>query len=293
MPAVADPDGMLGAHISIAGGIPRAVDRALQVGARAMQIFVKNNNRWQGRPLEPQEADRFRDRVAEERISATLAHASYLINLASPDDVLWEKSKEALIGELSRCQKLGLSHLVVHPGAHTGSGVGAGIQRICDALNRIHRKTPDCRVKLALETTAGQGTSIGHRFEELGQILQGIEEPCRVAVCMDTCHVFAAGYEIRTWRAFRKMLREFDARVGLKKLQVLHFNDSKCPLGSRVDRHANIGEGEIGVSGFRWFLREQRLHGVPKILETPKGKDHLGDKRNLAILRSLAEETPS
>ena len=278
---------MLGAHMSIAGGIPRAVDRAVEVGARAIQIFVKNNNRWLGRQLLDDEVQQFRSRVREELLTATVAHASYLINLASPDPHLWEKSIAALIEELERCQRLGLSHLVIHPGSHVGSGIDAGSRQIIRAINRIHSDTRGQDVRLALETTAGQGTQIGCTFPQLARIFHATREPERLAVCLDTCHVFAAGYEIRSAAAYRQTIEEFDGAVGLPQLQVIHFNDSKRPLGSRVDRHENIGVGEIGAGAFRHFLLDPRLLRVPKILETPKEPEGTGDIRNLAVLKSL------
>ncbi len=278
---------MLGAHMSIAGGIPRAVDRALEVGARTIQIFVKNNNRWLGRPLLDDEVRLFQSRVREERLTAALAHASYLINLASPDPDLWEKSIAALTEELERCERLALSHLVFHPGAHVGTGIEAGSRRISQAINRIHRHTRGQNVRLALETTAGQGTQIGCTFQQLARILHEVEESERLAVCLDTCHIFAAGYEIRTASGYRQTMQEFEETVGLTQLQVIHFNDSKRPLGSRVDRHDNIGAGEIGTLAFRHFLLDPRLLRVPKILETPKEPEGTGDIRNLTVLRSL------
>ncbi len=277
----------LGAHMSIAGGIPLSVGRARRVRANVLQIFVKNNNRWQGREFSDEEADDFRRACRRARLRRVVAHSSYLINLASPDPALWRRSIEATVDELDRCRRLGVSHLVVHPGAHVGSGEGPGVKRVAAALDRVFERRRQCPVKLALETTAGQGTSLGYRFSQLRDILAACETPERVAFCLDTCHAFAAGYDLRSPAGYRRMLREFERSVGLERLQVLHLNDSKRELGSRVDRHEHIGEGLIGRQAFASILADRRLARVPKILETPKGKDLKEDRRNLNLLRRL------
>lgn len=279
---------LLGAHMSIAGGTPLAVQRAQRVQANVMQIFVKNNNRWEGRDLTDEEVRRFRAACRDAGLRAVVAHNAYLINLASPDEQLWRRSIRAMIDELERCRRLGLSHLVSHPGAHVGSGEGRGIRRAAQALERIADALPDHPVKIALETTAGQGTCLGHRFEHLRDILAACGARDRLAICLDTCHVFAAGYDFRTEDSYRNMMREFDLELGTDRLQVIHCNDSKCELGGRVDRHAHIGDGHIGAAGFGWLLRDPRLASVPKILETPKGKDQKEDRRNLRTLRRLS-----
>jgi deoxyribonuclease-4 len=278
---------LLGAHMSIAGGIPKAVDRAVGAGCTALQIFVKNASQWKGRPLPEDEVEAFRTACRIAGLKRVVGHDSYLINLASPDDSLWERSQDALIDEIQRSTALGLSHLVVHPGAHLGSGETRGVERIADAIDRIHERLDPGSTPIALETTAGQGTSIGHRFEHLRDILGNVRKPERVGVCVDSCHVFAAGYDLRTPEAWDRTVSEFDRVVGLDLLRVLHVNDSKRGLGSRVDRHQHIGDGEIGNRGFYFIMNEERLCGVPKILETPKGKDGEEDRRNLAFLRSM------
>ena len=280
-------DTLLGAHMSIAGGIPKSLDRAVDVGCNVLQIFVKNNNQWRGRPLHDPEVHEFRQRRAESPILQVVAHDSYLINLASPKEELWERSIAAFLDEMDRCERLGLSHLVTHPGAHVGSGEACGIGRIAEALERILERTASYGVKIALETTAGQGSTLGHRFEHLRDIMAGCGSPEQIVVCMDTCHVFAAGYDIRTEEGYAGVMEQFDQVVGLDKLEVLHFNDSKRALGSRVDRHDHIGQGEIGKAGFRWFLNDRRLVQVPKLLETPKENQGEADRRNLKVLRSL------
>lgn len=286
MPRRSSP--LLGAHMSIAGGTPNAVQRAKSVGATAMQIFVKNNNRWQGKILTDEEVEEFRLAREKSRLRSVLAHDSYLINLASPDPPLWERSINALLDELDRCRRLGLSHLVTHPGAHVGKGEAWGIERIGAALNRIHERARGAPVRLALETTAGQGTSLGWSFEHMRDILAACRRPDLVDICLDTCHVFAAGYDFRDPAGYQAMMAEFDRIVGLHTLRVIHVNDSKRLLGSRVDRHEHIGEGEIGPSGFACIMQDERLESVPKILETPKGKDLKEDRRNLRTLRRLA-----
>lgn len=276
-----------GAHMSIAGGTPNAVDDARSVGAGALQIFVKNNNRWQGKIISDEEAAAFRERVDQAGLLSVVAHASYLINLASPDEALRTRSIEAMLDELERCHRLGLSHLVVHPGAHMGEGEAAGIARVAASLDTILERFEKGRVVIALETTAGQGSSLGYRFEQLRDTLGQCRRSDRVAVCLDTCHAFAAGYDFRSVEGFQSMVAEFDRLVGLDKLQIFHVNDSKRELGSRVDRHQHIGKGEIGLNGFRWILNDPRLTGVPKILETPKGKNLRMDRVNLGKLRRL------
>lgn len=283
---------LLGAHMSIAGGLPRAVDRAAEVDCAVLQIFVKNASQWRGRPLLDDEIEAFRVSRTKAGLTTVVGHDSYLINLASPDDALWERSQEALIDEIERCTALGLDHLVVHPGAHAGSGEACGIARIVEAVDRIHDRVGGDATPIALETTAGQGTSIGHRFEHLRDILAEIRHPERVAICIDSCHVFAAGYDLRTPETWRQTLGEFETVVGLDRLRVLHVNDSKRELGSRVDRHQHIGEGEIGRTGFCFIMNEERLRGVPKILETPKGKDGEEDRRNLGELLAMIGQDP-
>jgi deoxyribonuclease-4 len=274
--------------MSIAGGIDKAVERALSVGATALQIFTKSSGQWRARPLPPDEVERFRDAVAGSPIDAVVAHDSYLINLASPDRGLWKKSLAAMVEEIRRCHLLGIPILVLHPGAHMGRGETAGIRRIIRGLNRAHAETADCEVLTALETHAGQGTTIGHRFEHLRDILAGLERPSRAAVCLDTCHVFAAGYPIHTEEGWNETLDRFEEIIGLERLACIHVNDSRKGLGCHVDRHAALGKGEMGLLPFYFLVNDPRTCHRPLLLETPKGKDLAEDVENLAVLRGLA-----
>ena len=278
---------MLGAHMSIAGGHDRAIDAALAFEMSACQIFTKNANQWNAKPILPEAAERFRERYLASGLQAMVAHDSYLINLASPDDTLWEKSRLALRDELDRCDQLGVPFLVSHPGGHMGSGVEAGIARVGAAINAIHRDRPEGEAMILLETTAGQGTHLGRSFEELAGIIDLIEDRRRIGVCLDTCHVFAAGYDLRDEASFLATFAAFDDILGLDNLKVVHLNDSKKGLGSHVDRHAAIGDGELGLETFALFMNEPRLAAVPGILETPKGDDGEEDRRNMATLRGL------
>ncbi len=283
------PVPLLGAHMSIAGGTPRAIDRALEVKANVSQIFVKNNNRWVGKELRDEEVELFRRRWRESGLGPIVAHSAYLINLASPQPLLWRRSIRAMLEELDRCRRLGLSHLVTHPGAHCGEGEKWGVKRVARALDRIHRRARGCNVKIALEATAGQGTHLGYRFEHLRDILAESRFPSRIEICLDTCHLFAAGYDVRTRETYESTLEAFCRGVGLPKLAVLNLNDSKRDLASRVDRHEHIGKGMIGLESFGLFVRDPRLAQVPKILETPKGQNQEGDLRNLRLLKRLAK----
>jgi len=278
---------LLGAHMSIAGGTPNAIDRARRAGCTVLQIFVKNNNQWKGRPLSDEEVQVFRASRTAAGLLDVVAHTCYLINLASPEGELRRQSIVTFLDELRRATVLGLSRLVVHPGSHGGEGESVGIRRIAEALDEIHERAADTPVSVALEGTAGQGTSVGYRFEHLRDILGGCRWPDRVSICLDTCHLFASGHDFRDPEGYGRMIEAFDRTVGLPKLQVLHCNDSKRELGSRVDRHEHIGRGNIGVEGFRWLMNDPRLARVPKILETPKGLTLRLDKRNLRVLRGL------
>jgi deoxyribonuclease-4 len=279
---------LLGAHMSIAGGHALAIDRAVALNMTTLQIFTKNANQWAAKPIPVEGATAFRDRLIESDISSVVAHDSYLINLASPDEVVWERSVGAFDDELARCDQLGVRWLVTHPGAHMSSGVDEGIGRVAAALNRIFAASPDRDVTVLLETTAGQGTTLGRSFEELAAILALVEDQSRVGVCFDTCHVFAAGYDIRDATSYDMTMRAFDDIIGLDRLQVFHLNDSKKGLGAKVDRHAHIGEGELGAEAFRLLLNDDRFFTHPGILETPKDDDGEDDRRNMATLRTLA-----
>jgi deoxyribonuclease-4 len=277
----------LGAHMSIAGGHERAIERASEFDMTACQIFTKNANQWNAKPIDPAAAERFRARWGESGVRDLVAHDSYLINLASPDDALREKSRLAFRDELDRCELLGVPSLVTHPGGHMGDGVEAGIARVADAINRIHAERPAGTTTTLLETTAGQGTALGRTFEELAEIIALVDDGTRVAVCFDTCHAFAAGYDLRDASAYAATMDAFAATVGLDRIRAFHLNDSKKGLGSRVDRHAAIGEGELGLDAFSFLLNDPRFAGLPGILETPKGDDGEEDRRNLSTLRGL------
>ncbi len=286
---------LLGAHMSIAGGTPKAIERALSAGCNVLQIFVKNNNRWKGKPLEEDEVGLFHSLRQASELREVVAHASYLINLAAPTEWLWRLSVDALVDELDRCNRLDLSHLVIHPGSHVGEGEEKGIERIARAIDAVQDRVDRSKTRIALEHTAGQGTNIGCRFEHLRDILGACRHPQEVAVCLDTCHLFAAGYDIRQEEKYSQTMAEFDRLVGLSKLKAFHFNDSRKDLGSRVDRHEHIGAGKIGTEAFRLILNDFRLSSVPKLLETPKddkegrkkGDGLENDRRNLNVLRSL------
>jgi len=282
------PDLPLGAHQSIAGGTPRAIERGLEVGCRVVQIFVKNSNRWVGKPLDRPEARAFRSAARGANLSRVIAHTSYLINLASPVTELRRQSIDALVEEIERCRKLGIPDLVYHPGAHCGEGEAAGVARIAASLDDVFDRTAGARVRILLETAAGQGSCVGHRFEHLRDILGAVRANRRVAACFDTCHVHAAGYDLVTREGYSETIAAFDRTVGLSRLAAIHVNDSKKPRGSRVDRHEHIGRGTIGRAGFRNLMTDPRLAAIPKFLETPKDDTLAHDKRNLAVLRRLA-----
>lgn len=277
----------LGAHMSIAGGAHRALERGLSIGCRAVQIFTRNQLQWAAAPLLPAEVERFRELAP--RLRTVFAHSSYLLNLASPDLDLFRRSTAGLAEELKRCRLLGIRILVMHPGAHMGRGIRAGIRRLVDGVRRAYASARSPEVTLALETTSGRGTLLGRRFEELRDILEAcaVQGDFPAGICLDTCHVFAAGYELRSRQGYEATLQALQRTVGLKHLRAIHLNDSRGELGSGVDRHAHIGQGAIGTVGFRRLLRDRRLAGLPGVLETPKGEDLHEDVANLKTLRGL------
>jgi deoxyribonuclease IV len=278
-----------GAHMSIAGGVDKAFDRAEKAGCDSLQVFTKNSNQWNAKPFDDAVLEAWKKREAETDIWPVVAHDSYLINLASPKDDLWEKSMDAFGIELQRCDQLGIRYLVTHPGSHTGSGEEAGLARVSEALNRLHKEMPDLDVITLLETTAGQGTNLGASFEHLATITAGVEDKKRVGYCLDTCHIFAAGYDFRTPEQYAETMSHFDELLGIDRLFAIHLNDSKNDLGSRKDRHEHIGQGYIGLEGFRQFVNDERLAEVPGLLETKKGEDLAEDIENLATLRGLVD----
>jgi len=279
----------IGAHMSVAGGLSMAFARAHSIGINTMQIFTKNQNRWEQKPTPPEEIERWFRAQEETGIGPVVSHAAYLLNLATPDDALWEKSVNALIDELTRAEQLGILGVVLHPGAHMDSGEEAGIARIVAGLDRAHAATAGYKTLTLLETTAGQGSVLGYTFDQLKRMLDGVRDPERIGFCLDTCHIFVAGYDIRTPETYAATMGEFDRLLGLERLKCIHFNDAKKPLGSRVDRHDHIGTGELGLAAFGFFLNDPRLARIPMILETPKSEDMHEDVENLRVLRALIQ----
>jgi deoxyribonuclease-4 len=267
----------------------KAFDRAESVGCDAVQIFVKPNRSWSVPVLTEEDIALFRSRAEATGIRPVVGHTSYLLNLSSPQDDLWHRSVDTLIIELERCEALGVPWLVLHPGAHVGTGEKAGLLRMARALGDVHAATTGFRARLLLETTAGEGTRLGYCFEHLAWLLEETPEGERLGICLDTCHVFAAGYELRTPDGYAETMDALDRAVGLEQLKAIHLNDSQGELGSRRDRHAHIGKGHIGLSGFYHILGDARLTGLPGLLETPKGDDLHEDRENLAVLRGLRE----
>lgn len=277
----------LGAHMSTAGGVHLALERGRSIGCNAVQLFVKSNTQWSARPLEDGEIAAFRALRRTFRAGHVIAHTSYLINIASPVSALLEKSRESLALEIERCAALGIPSLVLHPGSHRGEGLGEGIERAAESLNAVFAATPKAKVAVLLENTAGAGHTIGSRFADIAAIIRGVRRKSRVGVLYDTCHGFAAGYDIRTTRAYDRTFAEFDALIGLDWLKAFHLNDSLRGLGEHLDRHVHIGAGEIGLAGFRRLVNDPRFFDRPMILETPKGEDMAEDVENLARLRGL------
>ena len=280
---------LLGAHVSVAGGLDNAFARGLESHCTALQIFTKNANRWQGKPISNDDAIAFQQAWQKSGIGPVIAHNAYLINLASPKQDVWEKSKAALRDELLRCAQLGITGLVMHPGAHLGTGVEAGVERIREAFREILPESPP-EVRLLLENTAGQGTYLGGDFAHLAALLEGFDED-RFGVCFDTCHAHTAGYDLSTSESYTEVMAKFDRLVGLEQIKAFHLNDCLKPCGSHVDRHTHIGQGTIGRTGFACLMQDQRLAAIPMLLETPKGDDGEMDRVNLALLRELAGES--
>lgn len=300
---------ILGSHTSAAGGLYRAVERAHAVGCDCVQLFTgnpraypklekvvqsgglltKNNNQWRTKELTDEDADKFQSALARLGIQCPIAHDSYLINLASPNQELWAKSVEAFRVELLRAEKLGIPYVVTHPGAFTDSSEQAGIERVIEVLDLVHRDTAGIKACTLLENTAGQGTCLGWRFEQLSAIIQGVQERDRLGVCLDTCHVFAAGYPLAAAHEYESTIAQLAKIVGLDRVKAIHVNDSKQPLGSRVDRHAHIGRGQLGLEPFRHLLNDPRFRHTPMYLETAKEEegDEEMDVVNLRVLRGL------
>lgn len=279
----------LGAHMSIQGGPANAITRGYSAGCDTIQMFTRSSNRWISRDLTEEEIAAFWQARQDTGISPIVAHSSYLINLATPDEALWARSVDALVIELERCRQLGITSYVLHPGAHTGAGEEEGLAQAARGLDAALDRVGPSNVMVVLEITAGQGSSLGYKFEHLAWIIAHAEHDDRLGVCVDTAHALAAGYDFRTPAAYEAMWQQFDATIGMERLRVLHLNDSKRDLGSRVDRHEHIGEGFVTLEAFRMLVNDPRLRRVPMLLETPKGPDMAEDMRNLTLLRSLVE----
>lgn len=278
---------IFGAHISVAGGLHQAFTRGQTAGCQTLQIFTKSERQWKAKPLTDDGIVEFKNEAKRTGIAPLLAHASYLINLASPDDNLWYRSIDAFAEELERCRLLDIPYLVLHPGAHTGSGMEAGLRRVADALDQLFARGAGGNVTVLLETTAGQGTCLGGSFEELAEMIALLRDPERAAVCVDTCHIFAAGYDFSSPEGYAATFDRLIEVLGRGRIAAFHLNDSKGAAGSHLDRHEAIGDGRIGVEGFRHLVNDPRFCGLPMILETPKGDDGAEDIRNLATLRGL------
>jgi deoxyribonuclease-4 len=283
---------LFGVHTSIAGGHHHALLEALARGCDSVQLFTRAPSQWAAKPIDAEQARLFRRTLKETRLRLPMAHDSYLTNLASPDEALYRRSVDAFVDEMGRAETLGLRYLVMHPGAHLDDSAEAGLARVARALDEAHGRCQGFRVRVLLETTAGQGSTLGWQFEQLGAILAAVAEPDRLGVCFDTCHVFAAGYALAPVPEYQATLRHFDRVVGLGRIKVFHVNDSLKPCGSRVDRHAHIGKGELGLEPFRLLVNDARFRNRPMILETPKeeaAEGHMDDV-NLAVLRGLMAE---
>lgn len=285
-PAKNQPHALLGAHNSIAGGLHLALEEAGRLRAGAVQIFTKSSNQWAAKPLDTETIALFRDTNEKLGPFEMAAHSSYLINLGSPDDTLWRQSIDALVIEIERCELLQIPRLVFHPGAHMGTGEDVGLARVAAAMREALTATAGYRTRLTIENTAGQGSCLGHRLEHIERLLQHLDGDARVTVCLDTCHLLAAGYDYRAAEGYAGIRAELATRIGLDRIDWFHVNDSKKDLGSRVDRHTHIGEGFVGANAFKHFLTDTAFRQVPMVLETPK--DDGADARNLAKLRRLS-----
>ena len=283
---------ILGAHMSIAGGYYKAVEIAAAEGCDCVQIFTKNNNQWRAKPLTEEDVRLFTEAMETLGITHPISHDSYLINLGSPDKVLWKKSVDALVIEIERASRLQIPYVVAHPGAFTSSSEAAGIRQIARGINEVYKQTKKLSAQILLETTAGQGSNLGWKFEQLGAILEKVKNPDNVGICFDTCHVHAAGYPMESAKEYRATMRKLNRAVGTAKVKAFHLNDSKTPFGSRVDRHEAIGKGHLGLEPFRHLLNDRRFKKVPMYLETPKGPkgNSTWDRANLRLLRKLIDD---
>jgi deoxyribonuclease-4 len=278
---------LLGAHMSIAGGLEKAIHNGKKLGCKTIQIFTKNNTQWRSRPLLENEVEKFVLISRNSNINPIFAHTSYLINLVSGNKTTSRKSYKSFIDEIQRAELLEIPYIVMHPGSTLGKSVKTGINIISDIFNKIFSEKKEDKLMICIETTAGQGSSIGYRFEQIAEIMEKIEKNHRFCVCLDTCHIFSAGYDIRNEKSYNKTMCEFESVIGLDRLKIIHMNDSKSELGSRIDRHQHIGKGFIGLKAFELIMNDEKLNKVPKIIETPKGKSLKEDIININLLRSL------
>lgn len=280
---------LLGAHVSISGGIHNAIDRGVASGCGVIQLFTQNANQWRGKAVSDADAELFRDKFAASGLKSAMSHDIYLINLAAAPGDVKDKSLVAFREELERCARLGIDKVVMHPGSHNGDGEEVGIRRVCEAFDQLFAEVPQFTGKVLLENTAGQGSNLGYRFEHLKAIMEGSSYPTRFGVCFDTCHAFASGYPISEKEGYRRTFDEFDAALGIERLMAFHLNDSKKGLGCKVDRHEHIGAGTLGLEPFRFILNDPHFALIPKVIETPKGDNDEMDAVNLKLLRSLIE----
>jgi deoxyribonuclease-4 len=279
---------LLGAHMSIAGGLYTAFERGERVGCTAIQIFTKNSNQWKDPVLSSEDVAKYREAKNKSKVRLVVSHNSYLINLCGASDYLLENSRKSFIEEIKRCGVLEIEYLIFHPGAHTAMDRKEAVQTVAESLNHAHNSTKNNRVITLIETTAGQGTTLGSSFEEIADMISFVKDKERVGVCIDTCHIFAAGYDIRTKESYDKTMADFDRLIGFRMLHAIHLNDAKKPLNSHIDRHEHIGKGEIGKAAFSFIMNDDRFVGIPKLLETPKGDDgYKMDVVNLKALKSL------
>ncbi|MFZ0889057.1 MAG: deoxyribonuclease IV [Candidatus Binataceae bacterium] len=278
---------LLGAHVSIAGGVGEAPGRGKQAGCDCIQIFTKSSRQWAAKPYEKEEVAAFKRNRDESGIAAVIAHDSYLLNLGAPDENLRRKSVAGLVDEFERCEMLGVPYLVAHPGSHVGAGEEVGIKTIARSIDEAHKACAGYQVKVALEITAGQGSNLGYSFEQMGRIFDAVKESKRLRLCFDTEHAFAAGYDLRTNEGYERAFEELDKYIGLKRLVAFHLNDSLKPFNSRVDRHEHIGKGHLGLAAFRRLLNDPRFFGLPMCLETEPGPDMKEIVRDLSTLRGL------
>ena len=281
---------IFGAHESIAGGVYKAIERGKQATCDTIQIFNKNNNSWKAAVLKPDDIDKYFKLIDELGVTVATSHTSYLINIASPDKTLFEKSINSLAEEMERCNTLKIPNLILHPGSHVGSGEKAGTKKVGIAINKLFKKLKNNKCTLLLECTAGQGTNLGYKFEQLAEMIDLTENKDHIGVCRDTCHIFSAGYPLIDLKDYKNTMKSFDNIIGLERLKIIHMNDSKKPFGEKKDRHEHIGKGFIGLEGFRNIVNDSRLKNIPLILETPKGDDLKEDIENLKILRGLVKK---